>query len=193
MFVSKDFRIWRLIGWQRRCQPIGSHVRKSLSTNMDFNMIFMPPPLGAGCIMFSGCPSVRPKPEIPSFHLYMGPLVHPTNSDGFAACPSMCPSVRPERFPGICWRTHGWNGLTFCMLVYLGHLKKLIRSWCWSFGFPPFCATLTQWNRSILGVPGFAQREWPAILLTDVSWPPSVLISLWSRSVEFGIFGAIFT
>ena len=33
--------------------------------------------------MFSGCPSVRPKPEIPSFHLYMGPLVHPTNSDRF--------------------------------------------------------------------------------------------------------------
>ena len=29
--------------------------------------------------MFSGYPSVRPKPEIPSFDLYMGPLVHPTN------------------------------------------------------------------------------------------------------------------
>ena len=37
----------------------------------------MPPPLGTGGIMFSGCPSlrpcVRPKPEIPSFDLYMGP------------------------------------------------------------------------------------------------------------------------
>ena len=48
----------------------------------------MPPPLGAGGIMFSGCPSVRPKPEIPSFDLYMGPLVHPTNRDRFTACPS---------------------------------------------------------------------------------------------------------
>ena len=57
----------------------------------------MPPPLGAGGIMFSGCPSarqsVRPKPEIPSFHLlYMGPLVHPTNRD----CSLACPSVRPS-------------------------------------------------------------------------------------------------
>ena len=64
--------------------------------------IVMPPPLGAGGIMFSGCPSVRlsvrPKPEIPSFDLYMGPLVHPTNRYHFTACPSVrpsfCPSVR---------------------------------------------------------------------------------------------------
>ena len=52
-------------------------------------LIFMPPPLGAGGIMFSGCPSVRPKPEIPSFDLYMGPLVHPTNCKRFTACPSV--------------------------------------------------------------------------------------------------------
>ena len=48
--------------------------------------------------MFSGCPSVRPsvrpKPEIPSFDLYMGPLVHPTNRDRFTACTSVRPSVR---------------------------------------------------------------------------------------------------
>ena len=48
--------------------------------------------------MFSGCPSVRPsvrpKPEIPSFDLYMGPLVHPTNRNRFTACPSVRPSVR---------------------------------------------------------------------------------------------------
>ena len=63
-----------------------------------WNHIFMPPPLGAGGIMFSGCPSigpsVRPKPEIPSFDLHMGPLVHPTNHNRFTACPSVCPSVR---------------------------------------------------------------------------------------------------
>ena len=72
--------------------------------------------------MFSGCPSAHPKPEITSFHLYMGPLVHPTNRDHFAAC--TCLSVRPERFPGICRRTLGGNGLKFCMLMYLGHLQK---------------------------------------------------------------------
>ena len=63
-------------------------------------------------------PSVRLKPEIPSIHLYMSRLVHPTNRDRFAACPSVC----PERFLGIWWRTHGGNGPIFCMLMYLGHL-----------------------------------------------------------------------
>ena len=85
--------------------------------------------LGAGGIMFSGCPfvrpSIRPKPEIPSFHLYVSSLVHPTNRDRFAACPSFCPSVRLERFPGICRRTHaGGDGLKCCMLMYLGHLQN---------------------------------------------------------------------
>ena len=92
----------------------------------------MPPPLGAGGIMFSGCPSVRPsirpKPEIPSFDLYMGPLVHPTNPNRFTACPSVrlsvCPSVRPERFPGICRRMYAGIGLKFYLLMYLDHLQK---------------------------------------------------------------------
>ena len=82
--------------------------------------------------MFSGCPSVRPKPEITFFHLYMGPLVHPTNRDRFAACPSVRLSVRPERFPGICRRTHGGNGRW-----------SEIRLWSWSVDFPPFGVTLT--------------------------------------------------
>ena len=55
--------------------------------------------------MFSGYmsvrPSVRPKPGIPSFDLYMDPLVHPTNRDRFTAC------------PGICRRTHEGNGMKF--------------------------------------------------------------------------------
>ena len=41
----------------------------------------------------SFCRSVCPKPEIPSFDMYMGPLVHPTNRDCFRACPLVCPSV----------------------------------------------------------------------------------------------------
>ena len=91
-------------------------------------------------------PSVRPTPEIPSFDLYIGPLVHPTNGNGFTACPSVCPPVRPSGevsghfsnfgiiftkwngsnlgFPGIFRRTHGWNGLKFCTLMYLDHLQN---------------------------------------------------------------------
>ena len=79
--------------------------------------LFMPPPLGAGGIMFSVRPSVCPKPEIPSFDLYMGPLAHPTNRKRFTACPSICPSVRPERFPSNWLRTYGGNGLKFYMLI----------------------------------------------------------------------------
>ena len=36
--------------------------------------------------------SVRPKPETPCFHLYIGPLVHPTNRDRFTPCLSVRPS-----------------------------------------------------------------------------------------------------
>ena len=83
-----------------------------------FRQIFMPLPLGAGGIMFQGSPSIHWKPEIPPFHLYMGPLVHPINRGRFAACPSNL----LQRFPGICRRTHWGNGLQFCMLMYLDHL-----------------------------------------------------------------------
>ena len=79
-------------------------------------------------ICLSARPSVCPKPEIPSFDLYMGPLVHPTNRDRFTTCPFVRPSislsVRPERFPGICQRMHGGNGLKFYMLMYLDHLQN---------------------------------------------------------------------
>ena len=82
----------------------------------------------ASGIMFSGCPSVRPsvrpKPEIPSFDLYIGPLVHPTNRYRFTACPSVRLSVRPERFPGICLRMHGGISLKLHMLMYLDHLQN---------------------------------------------------------------------
>ena len=40
MLVNKDLPTCHLIGWQHSCQPIGSHVRKSLFTNMEFNIDF---------------------------------------------------------------------------------------------------------------------------------------------------------
>ena len=40
MLDNKDFTTWHLIGWQHSHQPIRSHVRKSLLTNMEFNMDF---------------------------------------------------------------------------------------------------------------------------------------------------------
>ena len=87
-----------------------TNLQKAFSVTHDIcKAVFMPPPLGTGGIMFSGCPSVRPKPELPSFDLYMGPLVHPTNRNRFTACPSVCPSVRPSgeisgHLPENAWR-----------------------------------------------------------------------------------------
>ena len=62
---------------------------------------FMPPPLGAGGIMFSGCPSVRPSVRSLKYRKF-GNL----------------------GFPGISQRTHRGNGLKFCMLMYLDHLHN---------------------------------------------------------------------
>ena len=173
----------------------------------------MPPPLGAGGIMFSGCPSVcpsvRPKPEIPSFDLYMGPLVHPTNRDRFTACPSVCLSVRPSGevsghshfgailtlwngsnlgFPGISRRTHGGNGLKFCTLMYLDHLQNWL---VYGHGLLNFVILALFWlceTGQIWGFRAFPGERMEGMawnLYANVSWPPSELISLWSRSVDF--------
>ena len=98
--------------------------------------VFMPPPLGAGGIMFSGCPSVRLSVR-PSeawntlfwpVHRSVGPPDQPLPFYGMSVRPSVCPSVRlsvrPERFPGICRRLHGGISLKFYMLMYLDHLQN---------------------------------------------------------------------
>ena len=40
ILVNKDFQTWHPIGWQHSRQPIRSRDRKSLLTNMEFNMDF---------------------------------------------------------------------------------------------------------------------------------------------------------
>ena len=124
-------------------------------------VIVMPPPLGAGGIMFSGCLSGRPKPEIPSFDLYMGPLVHPTDRNRFTACPS----VRPERFPGICRRTHGGNGLKFYMLMYLDHLQNLLVYGC---GLLIFLILALFWLSETGQIWGF--RAFPGERMEEMAW-----------------------
>ena len=41
MSVNENFETWLLFGWQLCCQPIRSHVRKFLLTDMDFNIDFL--------------------------------------------------------------------------------------------------------------------------------------------------------
>ena len=95
--------------------------------------IFIPPPLGAGGIMFTVCqsPSVCPKPEIPSFHSY---TVHPTNRVR-VFCPSGEVSdhfpKNANELPAIWHADVSWPR------------SGLVRFWSWYVDFPPFGATLT--------------------------------------------------
>ena len=100
-------------------------------------------------------PSVRPKPEITSFHLYMGPLVHLTNRDRFAACPSVRPSGEVSgNLPENAWRE--WSEILHVDVSWTP--SELIRLWSWSVDFPPFGVTLAWWNGSNFGFPGISQR-----------------------------------
>ena len=106
----------------------------------------MPPPLGAGGIMFSGCPSVRPSVWSLKYPLltctWVRWSIRPTVTVLRHVRPSVCQSICLERFPGICQRTHGGNGLKFYMMMYVDHLQKwlvyghgllifLILALCW--------------------------------------------------------------
>ena len=143
-------------------------------------------------------PSVPPKPEKPSFDLYMGPLVHPTNRNHFTACPSVrpsiCPSIRPVRFPGICRRTHGGNGLKFYMLMYLDHPQN------WSVygrGLLIFFILALFWLSETGQIWGF--RAFPGERTEEMAWnfarwcilTTFRTVSSWPRSVDFCNFGAI--
>ena len=132
-------------------------------------MICMPSLLGAGGIMFSGCPSirpsVRPKSEIPSFHLYMGPLVNPTNRDHFTTCPSVCPSVRPERFPGICRWMHRGNGLKRCMQMHRDHLQNWLD---YGLGLLIFLLLAPLWLSETGQIWGF--RAFPGERIEGMAW-----------------------
>ena len=92
------------------------------------DIIFIPPPLDAGGIMFSGCPSVHPSEAWNTLfwpvHGSVCPSDQPWPFTDMSVCRSVCPSVRPERFPGICRKTHGGNGLKFYMQMYLDRLQN---------------------------------------------------------------------
>ena len=111
--------------------------------------------------------------------------------------PSVCPSVRPERFPGICRRTHRGNGLEFYMMMYLDHLQNWLVYGHGLLIFLKFWHYFDLVKRVKFGVSGHflenAWRKWPEILHADVSSQPTGLISLWPRSVDFCNFDTILT
>ena len=68
--------------------------------------------------------SVRPSVQSPKYPLSTCTWVRWSIRPTVTVLRHICPSVRPERFPGICQRTHGGNGLKFCMLMYRDHLQN---------------------------------------------------------------------
>ena len=99
------------------------------------------------------------------------------------------PSVRPERFRGICRRMHRGIGLKFYMLMYFERLQNWLVYDRGLLIFPILALFIYLVKRVKFGVSGHfpenAWREWPEILHADVSWPSSELISLWPQSVDF--------
>ena len=108
---------------------------------------------------------------------------------------SISPSVCPERLPGISQRTHGGNGLIFCMLIHTDHLQNWFY---YCHGLLIFILLAPLWVKWITFVfsrhfPETTWKEWPAILRPDVSRLPLELVRLWSRSLEFSNCGTILT
>ena len=113
-----------------------------------FICIFMPPPLGAGGIMFSGCPSVRPSVRpTEAWNNLFSPVhgsVGPSDQPWPFCSMSVRLSVRPSgevsgHLPENAWRE--WSEILHVDVSWAP--PELIRLWSWSVDFPPFGVTLT--------------------------------------------------
>ena len=96
-------------------------------------------------------------------------------------------------FPGERMEEMAWNFARWCILTTFRTDKSMVTIW-WFF---LFWRVLDLVKRVKFGVSGYflenAWKKWPEILHADVSWPPSELISLWSRSGDFFNFCAFWT
>ena len=78
---------------------------------------------------------------------------------------SVRPSVRPERFPGICRWTHGGNGLKFHMLMYLDHLQNWL---VYGHGLFIFLILALFWLSETGQIWGF--RAFPGERMEEMAW-----------------------
>ena len=69
-------------------------------------------------------PSVRPSARSLKYPLLTCTWVRWSTRPTVTVLQHVRPSVRPERFPGICRRMHGRISLKFYMLMYLDHLQN---------------------------------------------------------------------
>ena len=159
----------------------------------------MPPPLGAGGIMFSVArPSVRPSVRSLKYPILTCTWVRWSTRPTVTILRHVRPSARPSGevsgyLPENAWRE--WPEILHADVSWSS--SELISLWPLSVDFSNFSTILTLWNGSNLGFQGHflknPWREWPEIWYAAVSWPPSELIRLWLRSGDFLNFSAILT
>ena len=159
----------------------------------------MPPPLAAWGIMFSVCPSIRslkyPLSTCTWVHLSIRPTVIVLRHVSPSVCPSIRLSVRRgfRAFAGERMEGTTWNVACWCILTTIRTDKLMIMVY-WFLKFWHYFDLVKQVKFGVSSpLPKNTKMEWPEILHADVSWPPSELISLWSRSVDFSNFGTILT
>ena len=79
--------------------------------------------------------------------------------------PSVRLSVRPERFPGICWIMHGGIGLKFYMPMYLDHLQNWL---VYGYGMLIFLILALFWLSETGQIWGF--RAFPGERMEGMAW-----------------------
>ena len=98
-------------------------------------------------------------------HGSVGPPDQPWPFYGMSVRPSVCPSVRPERFPGICRRTPGGNGLKFYMLMYLDHHQNWL---VYGLGLLLILILALFWLSEMGQIWGF--RAFPRECVEEMAW-----------------------
>ena len=115
--------------------------------------------------MFSGCPSVRPSVRSLKYPLLTCTWVRWSTRPTVTVLLHVRPSVRPERFPGICRRTHEGNGLKFNMLMYLDHLHNWL---VYGRGLLIFVILALFWLSETGQIWGF--RAFPGERMEEMAW-----------------------
>ena len=129
--------------------------------------------------------SIRMKPEIPYFHPYIGPLVHPTNLDSLYCLlvrPSVHLVIHPESFPGKHMKGMAFNLACWCIMTAFRTDKTAVIV-CW---FSNFGAILT-WNESIWGFRAFPGEHAEGVSCNFVCW--CILIVFKTHKIMVTVFG----
>ena len=98
-------------------------------------------------------------------HGSVGPPDQPWPFYGMTVRLSICPSVRLERFPGICRGMHGGNGLKLYMLMCLDHLQNWL---FYGHGLLIFLILALFWLSEMGQIWGF--QAFPRERIEEMAW-----------------------